>query len=762
MLRHAQRSKRCASIRNPCAVSIRSRLVWLVIAVIAPAFAFALYGTYAVYRAQSAQVDQGMKEVSRAVALAVDRELSRYATIVSTLAASPTIVKGDVRTFHERLQQTEHAVGASVVIYDPQGTPLADTDHPFGAPLPSLPDFRTFITTTQADVSPAFRDPVTGAQSIAIRHPVIRGGEVVYYLTMDFPVAGIGALLEQQALPEKWLGVILDQNQTVVARTRDPDKHIGKRASPDFVSQLQAAAGVDGKVQSITRDDVPVMTFFSHAPASGWTALIAIPRNDLLASVLAPLGTVVLGILVVLALAVVLAIAVGRTITRPLAQLDDAASALARGEVFDPPSTGMDETDRTAQVMAQASVTIHRSSREMAHRVKEAVAQAERSHQALLQGQKLEALGNLTAGISHEFNNLLQSMTMGLQLAEMLTSHPRARRAIEGCQRSARRATRLTRHLMTFSRSRTADAEQVDLRVLIIGMHELLTGALPNRVTLTLELPEGAWPTVLDPVQCELAVLNLAINARDAMPEGGPLVIALHQLTLVQDNPFGLAAGPYLCVDVEDSGCGMSPEVQAHVFEPFFTTKPVGEGTGLGLAQVYGFARQSGGTVSIQSELGKGTRVSLLLPRMEQAVCAIPEDQDASVRAGRPARVLVVDDDAEVREAMVAMLDELGYQVDEAPSADDALARLADRRQPAIDILLSDVVMPGRLDGVGLAEEVQRLYPTIPIILASGYTTRIATEPAVRVLAKPFSHQALAETLSEILDSNTPAPPPAP
>lgn len=186
-------------------MSIRSRLVWLVIAVIAPAFAFALYGTYAVYRAQSAQVDQGMKEVSRAVALAVDRELSRYATIVSTLAASPTIVKGDVRTFHERLQQTEHAVGASVVIYDPQGTPWLTRIIRL-AHLPSLPDFRTFITTTQADVSPAFRDPVTGAQSIAIRHPVIRGGEVVYYLTMDFPVAGIGALLEQQALPESGSG----------------------------------------------------------------------------------------------------------------------------------------------------------------------------------------------------------------------------------------------------------------------------------------------------------------------------------------------------------------------------------------------------------------------------------------------------------------------------------------------------------------------------------------------------------------------------
>ncbi len=739
-------------------MSIRSRLVWLVIAVIAPALAFALYGTYAVYRAQSAQVDEGMKEVSRAVALAVDRELNRYATIVSTLAASPTIIRGDLRTFHERLQQTKHAVGSSVTIFDPQGTPLADTDYAFGTPLPSLPDFRRCKTAAQIEVSPSFRDPVSGVQSIAIRRPVMRDGEVVYYLAMEFPVASIGALLAQQALPEKWLGVILDQDHTVVARTREPDKHVGRHASADFVSQLHASSGVDGKVQSVTRDAVPVTTFFSHAPASGWTALIAIPRDDLLASALAPLGTVVPGILVVLALAIILAIAVGRTITRPLAQLDDAASALARGEVFDPPNTGMNETDRTAQVMAQASVTIHHSSQEMARRVKDAVAQAERSHQALLQGQKLEALGNLTAGISHEFNNLLQSMTMGLQLAEMLTSHPRAKRAIEGCQRSANRATRLTRHLMTFSRSRTADAEQVDLRLLILGMHELLTGALPNRVTLTLELPEGAWPAVLDPVQCELAILNLAINARDAMPEGGPLVIALHKLTLVQDNPFGLVPGAYLCVDVEDSGCGMSPDVQAHVFEPFFTTKPVGEGTGLGLAQVYGFVRQSGGTVSLQSEVGKGTRVSLLLPRREHDAAAALEDQQVSVRAGRPARVLVVDDDAEVREAMVAMLDELGYQVDEARSADDALARLADRRQPAIDILLSDVVMPGRLDGVGLAEEVQRLYPTIPIVLATGYTTRLAAASAFRVLAKPFSHQALAETLAEILDSNTPEP----
>jgi len=742
-------------------VSIRSRLVWLVIAVIAPALAFALYGTYSVYRAQSAQVDQGMKEVSRAVALAVDRELARYATIVTTLAASPTIIKGNVRTFHERLQQTKHAVGASVTIFDTNGVALADTDYPFGTPLPSLPSYPKFTTTTEVEVSPSFSDRETGTHSIAIRRPVIRDGEAVYFLVMEFPVAGIGALLEQQALPKKWLGVILDQGNTVVARTRDPDKHIGKPASADFIDQLRASPGNDGRVLSITRDGVQVTTFFSHAPASGWTALVAIPRDELLASVLAPTGTMVIGILVVLFLAVMAAIAVGRTITRPLAQLDEAATALARGEVFSPPITGMGETDRTAQVMAQASVTIHRSSQQMAERVKDAVAQAERSHQALLQGQKLEALGNLTAGISHEFNNLLQSMTMGLQLAEMLTSHPRAARAIEGCQRSVDRATRLTRQLMAFSRSRTADVEQVDLRNSILGMHELLTGALPNRVTLEMNLPDGSWPTVIDPVQCELAILNLAINARDAMPEGGRLVIGLHQPTLPRDNPLGLAPGPYLCVDVEDSGCGMSQEIQARVFEPFFTTKPIGEGTGLGLAQVYGFARQSGGAVTITSEIDKGTRVCLLLPRIEHGPSTGQQDQGTSFPPTHPARILLVDDDPEVREAMVGMLEELGYQVDEVSSADAALARLAGEPRPAIDVLLSDVVMPGRLDGVGLADEVHRLYPKIHILLATGFTTRLSPESRYRVLTKPFSHQALAETLAEVFASDGPRLPAA-
>jgi len=740
---------------------------------------------------------------------------------------------------------------APFMIFDPNGMPLADTRFPYEAALPRSPVFETFRNGARLDVSDSFDDPTTGERSFAIRRPVMREGRAAYYLAMTFPVSAISSVLEQQALPESWIGVILDRQRTLVARTRDDHMHVGEQASTDFIYQLRRSGGVDGKVMSVTRDDLKVTTFFSHADDSGWVALVGIPRNDLLATALAPLGAAALGILLVLAIAIAMAVAVGRTITRPLAQLDEAASALARGEVFEPPVTGIDETDRTARVMAEASVRIHRSSQEMADRVRDAVIQAERSHLALLQGQKLEALGNLTAGISHEFNNLLQSMTMGLQLAEMLSSNPRAKvfeppvtgidetdrtarvmadasvrihlssqemadrvrdaviqaershlallqgqklealgnltagishefnnllqsmtmglqlaemlssnprakRAIEGCQRSARRATRLTRHLMTFSRTRTADPERVDLRVLILGMHELLIGALPNRVVLEMKLPEGEWPAFVDAVQFELAVLNLAINARDAMAEGGPLIIDLHQCSLPCDNPFNLSPGPYLCIVVEDTGCGMTPEVQAHIFEPFFTTKPVGEGTGLGLAQVYGFARQSGGAVSVYSEVGKGTRISILLPRIEAVGPSEPQKSRSAVRVAREARVLVVDDDDEVRDAVTAMLEELGYQVDEAPNAAVALDRLADREQPNIDVLFSDIVMPGPLDGIALADEVHRLYPSIRIVLATGYSTRLMASSGYRVLAKPFSHEALADTLSAMLDAPAP------
>ena len=735
-------------------MSIRARLVWLVVAVIAPSLAFALYTTYSVYQSQSVQIAQSMKGTTRAVALAVDRELARYGTIVSTIAANPSLVQGDLRTFHARLQQTVQPLGAGVTVFDSNGIPLLDTEHPYGFPLPmppSLPSLAGFGERPLLDVSPLFRNPLDRTYSIAIHRPVFRDGNVIYYVSMKFPAAGLGALLSAQELPERWLGVILDSNLNIVARTRDSDKHIGEPASPSFQREIAGQIAREGSLESITRDGEEVVTFYSRAESSRWRVLIAIPKQDVLASILAPIGTVVLGIMLVLAVAVAFAIVLGRTITRPLALLDRAAEALARGEVITAADTGMDETDRTARVLAQASLTINRANQEMTERVAEAVDQAERSHQALLQGQKLEALGRLTGGIAHDFNNLLQSMTVGLQLADMLCTNPRAKRAIDACQRSAQRGAQLTRQLMAFSRGRANEVKRVDLRTLIMDMRELLHGALPSRVELSLELPEGTWPVVVDPLQCELAVLNMAINARDAMPQGGSLSIRLSQVEPGARD----VGGSRLRLEVTDSGCGMSEEVQVRAFEPFFTTKPVGEGTGLGLAQVYGFARQSHGEVSIDSEINKGTRITLLLPFANETVEITEVEHRISTLLTGSARVLLVDDDAEVRDVVAPMLEELGYVVEVAHDAEMALARLATFDQPRVNVLLSDIVMPGHLDGVGLAEVARSRYPELRIVLATGYTETLPADLGMRVLTKPFTIQTLSAALFDALRQNT-------
>ncbi|WP_421683717.1 response regulator [Stutzerimonas urumqiensis] len=732
-------------------MSIRSRLIWLVLAVLAPTLVFAVLATFLVYQSQWKRVSQSMQETTHAVALAVDRDLARYDAILATMAMSPGLTNGDLSTFHRWASQLARPLWTGIVVYDAEGIPLLDTRRPYGEPLPMPPSLPSIITRSQMDVSPLFTDPVDGSYAFALHRPVLRDGKVINYLGMEFPASRLAATLAEQGMPKRWLGVVMDQRHVVVARTRNPEAYIGERASEDFRKALSERP--TGVVESTTLDGEKVLSFFSRAHDSGWTIVIAIPRHELLASALASIGTVLAGILIVLAIAIGLAFAVGRTITRPLALLDEAAKALGRGEPVSAPITGIDETDRTARVLADASQKIHRASADMAEQVAAAVAQAERSHQALLQGQKLEALGRLTGGIAHDFNNLLQSMTVGLQLADMLSTDPRAKRALEACQRSVGRGTQLTRQLMTFSRNRTDESRQLDLRELVLGMSDLLGGALPSRVVLRFDLPEGAWLTVADPLQCELAVLNMALNARDAMPQGGQLVISLTGTTLAAGNRFNLPEGDYIELRVSDTGHGMSAEVAAKAFEPFFTTKAVGEGTGLGLAQVYGFARQSQGMVTLDSRVGEGTRIALLLPRAARV--AMPEVAASAQRlpASGQARVLLVDDDAEVRDVVAPMLEALGYQVDVASDAESALGRLEAANEPAIDVLFSDIVMPGRMDGVGLAQTVRERYPGVPILLATGYTERAPAEHGFRVLAKPFDIDLLAGALREAVET---------
>ncbi|WP_207459271.1 PAS domain S-box protein [Azospirillum sp. SYSU D00513] len=381
-------------------------------------------------------------------------------------------------------------------------------------------------------------------------------------------------------------------------------------------------------------------------------------------------------------------------------------------------------------------------------RVTEEVQERERAQAALLQAQKTEALGQLTGGVAHDFNNLLQAMSGCLQMIGRRVQDPRVGPLLDAGRQAVERGAKLVQQLMAFARREALRPEPVNVRDRVLGMTDLLSQALRASVRLEVDFAPGLWPVEVDPTQFELALINLAVNARDAMPGGGTLTVRASNATLAGDGPGGLS-GEFLRLSVSDTGAGMPAEVRARAFDPFFTTKEVGKGTGLGLSQVYGFARQSGGTALIDSEEGRGTTVHILLPRTAAAPAAgdpRPAQPGAGTRVG--GRVLVVEDDPIVAMTVGTALEDAGFTVLRAATADEALPLL---ETGAVDLLFSDVVMPGSMSGVDLAREAQSRFPGLPVILATGYSEEIARATGIQVLAKPYRIDHLVRLLDGVL-----------
>jgi PAS domain S-box-containing protein len=380
-----------------------------------------------------------------------------------------------------------------------------------------------------------------------------------------------------------------------------------------------------------------------------------------------------------------------------------------------------------------------------------AEAELQAAQEALRQSQKMEAVGHLTGGIAHDFNNLLQSMAGSLDLIRRKADSPeRVRRYAEAGLQAAERGARLTGQLLAFSRAQRIELKPLVVAEVITGMRDLLQRSLGPMVRIDLDLSDEATPVLSDPTQLEMAVLNLAINARDAMPGGGTLTVATAVRRIGKDPE--LAPGEYVEVSVADTGTGMPPEVAARAFDPFFTTKEVGQGTGLGLSQVYGIARQAGGTARLESRPGRGTTVRILLPRTEALLRpdagATPERLAAAPVA---AKVLVVDDDPDVRRVLTDMLDVLGYAVSEAADGPSGLEALAAQGP---DLLIVDFAMPG-MNGAEVARAAHARRPSLPVVFASGYSDTAAIEsaagPKAVMLRKPFRMEELQAVLAEAL-----------
>jgi len=366
----------------------------------------------------------------------------------------------------------------------------------------------------------------------------------------------------------------------------------------------------------------------------------------------------------------------------------------------------------------------------------------EEMQKQLAESRKFDALGQLTGGVAHDFNNLLMIITGSLHtLKARATGDAKQQRAIAAIETAAQRGAALTGQLLTFARRQNVNPQPINFAERMDAIREMLDTGSGSGVNITFNIGGNVWPVRVDTSELDTALLNLVINARDAMPAGGTVMIGAHNATFSTPPHIG----DFVAISVEDNGAGIPPDVLDKIFDPFFTTKPIGKGTGLGLSQVHGFAHQAGGTVKVESELGKGTTFTILLPRERIAPRRTPR---TAALSGCLGTVLLVEDNPDVASVSISLLEQLGYRVHRVENADAALREL---ELDGVDFVFSDLVMPGNIDGLGLAHRLREMRPDLPILLVTGYSNAAAdVRGDFPILRKPYEIHELSEAIAKL------------
>jgi len=748
--------------------SLRARLVLLVIVTMSPLLLLGLVVQYTQYVGDKEVASERTLELAQSVALQVGRELEADIRALQVLAKTGRLRRGAFEEFRYLAESavSDHLEGANIMVVDENGQQLMNTALPRGTALPmrqTLDNTRAVFASGEPRVSDVYFGNILRRPAVAIEVPVKdEQGHVFYTLTLDPRPDTFADIIRRQETRKGVVIALFDREGTIIARWPDSNRFAGQKAAPSLMARLKNVPKTT--FETTTLDNVPVLTALSRVEPFGWTVAIGTPHEDYLGPLWQSLGLIIAGAVVALAVGLGLARYVAHQITTPMEALV-AYAGNTQGEA-PPEVTGLTETDALATALRRYVETSETAERELValnttleQRIAAAVAERDDAQARLLESQKMEAVGQLTGGIAHDFNNLLTAVIGSLDLIrKQAGDDPRLQTLAEIALQGAQRGAQLVAQLLAFGRRQTLSPQSLPLDRAIGDIRLLIGPAAGNDVKFETRLAPDLWPCYADRSQLESAILNLVFNANDAMPRGGRLTIAADNRVVdaAAARRLDIAPGDYVRIAVTDTGGGMSPDTQAHAFEPFFTTKGVGKGSGLGLSQVYGFAKQSGGTATIESRLGEGATVTLLLPRAAAEAAPLPV-MPRSHGAVPGKRILVVEDHKEVRALAQSLLEDLGHEAIVAANAESALAVL--RSDTPIDLLFCDVVLGGPIDGVKLAEFARDLRPGLKVLLTSGYPDQVqARTSGMAFIGKPYQQADLAAELASFFPAEIAAP----
>jgi signal transduction histidine kinase/CheY-like chemotaxis protein len=675
--------------------AFRRSLITLTLAALLPVVVFVAVQVLYTLKRDSAEIEQATLVRAQEVTQLVDARINADLSALRVLTSSSLAEEPDWREFYERARRALPANPHwfSIIVSDARtGDTLFDLLEPFGTPLPPLTlDRATLIDTDRAIVGGMIsRGPGSSIPNVYLQEPLRRAGATRFIVTiLSDPLIYQNILLEHTSVAN--VAAVVDHAGRFIARNLNFEDRVGTLSSEYVRKAIPTLSGVyKGK----TLEGLENYTAFYTSSYSGWSTHIAFESSII-----------------------------------------DGPRAWSYG---------------VAAVAALAALLVAGG---LILMVLRELADRRRTEEGLRQSQKMEAIGQLTGGIAHDFNNLLTAIIGGLDIITRRAGDERTQRLATNALEAARRGAKLTSQLLAFSRKQPIAVGTVDLHALLEGMRDLLAQSVGSAVKISIQVAPDARYVISDAAQLELSLLNLAVNARDAMPAGGRFSIR----TAPAEDALtaGLAAAEHVQIEVCDTGSGMTEEVSARATEPFFTTKPQGEGTGLGLAQVFGVMRQSNGATHIRSASGAGTTIVLVLPRAPAPAIVKTAIEPSITRAvtRQPSRdaILVADDDRHVRRMMVDSLRGQGYRVAEASGGDEAL-HLISASKP--DLLVIDFSMPGR-NGAEVARSAKQIYPDLKVMIVSGHADVAAISKAigtVPLLPKPFDSATLIEAVAQILD----------